>query len=321
MKIFPRPRIVVSACLEFEKVRYDGKVIPCGIVRDLQKYADFIKVCPEYEIGLGVPRDTIRIVKAGAGERLVQPKTGKDVTEDMDAFTDRFLDSLPGVDGFIFKSRSPTIGLKDIRIYKGPHDPNVVGKTSGFFARKILDRYYGYPIEEDDRLRNSKIKHHFLTALFTFAGLRSVKESGSHEMLGEFLKKNRYLIKLYNPGLYKKMIEMYENNRPIADQYEALRHVFETMPSREDYVVISKEIFDEYSGRTTDKERTWFNDALDKYEKNKIDLNGLLEVLLYFATGFEDRDMLEQSLFEPYPLDLMPDIDVNRDRDYAIVKH
>jgi len=65
MNMFPKPVVVVSACLEFENVRYDGQVIPCKIVRDLEPYVEYIKVCPEVAIGLGVPRDPIRIVKLG----------------------------------------------------------------------------------------------------------------------------------------------------------------------------------------------------------------------------------------------------------------
>ena len=65
MREFPRPIVVVSKCLEFDKVRYDGQVIHSRIVRDLEPFVDYIKVCPEVEIGLGVPRETIRMVSRG----------------------------------------------------------------------------------------------------------------------------------------------------------------------------------------------------------------------------------------------------------------
>ncbi len=59
-------------------MRYDGQVVPCEIVKELKKYVKFIKVCPEYEIGLGVPREPIRIVREGDEDKLVQPKSGRD---------------------------------------------------------------------------------------------------------------------------------------------------------------------------------------------------------------------------------------------------
>ncbi len=136
MRDFSKPKVVVSACLEFEPVRYDGQVIPCEIVRELKKHVNFTKVCPEYEIGLGVPREPIRIVRKGDEDRLVQPDTGRDVTEEMDEFTEKFLNNLPEVDGFIFKSKSPTVGIKHIKIHSNDTGANIVEKGSGFFRKK-----------------------------------------------------------------------------------------------------------------------------------------------------------------------------------------
>src|SRR5512147_2332160 len=154
MQGFPRPRLVTSACLEFESVRYDGKIVPCPTVRELAPFADFIKVCPEYEAGLGVPRDSLRIVRVGSQQRLIQPRTRRDVTDLIDTFTDHFLASLPAVDGFLFKSGSPTIGFYNVKVYAYPVGPGVTGRTSGLFARKILQRYPGFPTEDDRRMNN-----------------------------------------------------------------------------------------------------------------------------------------------------------------------
>ncbi|MCD1293535.1 DUF1722 domain-containing protein [Methanocella sp. CWC-04] len=319
MRTFPRPRVVVSACLEFEHVRYDGQMIPCRTVRELMDFVDFIKVCPEYEIGLGVPREPIRIVRSGDEYRLIQPKTERDVTKEMDEFTDNFMASLPDVDGFIFKSKSPTIGLKNIKVYRGAHDPNVVERRSGFFAQKILDRYHGYPIEEDQRLNNNKIKHNFLTALYAFADFRQVRESGSMEALHDFHNRNRYLFMAYSPALYMKMNGAFKDEKPIEKYFELLRELFADMPSHVEYIDVASTIFNRYDTRATDKEKSWFYEAMEKYEKNKISLNGLLESLLLFAEKFDDVEILKQTLFEPYPLELMPDVDTERDREYAIM--
>ncbi len=192
MRDFLEPTIVVSSCLEFKNVRYDGQVIPCDIVRDLKKYVEFVKVCPEVEIGLGVPREPIRIVKDDNRDKLVQPNTGRDVTEEMDEFTEQFLDNLPPVDGFLFKSKSPTVGLKRIKKYSNVDGSNVVEKGTGFFARKIVDRYEGYPIEDNDRLRNGKIRKHFLTKLFTFSDFRSSVRSGKYADLENSMKETDF---------------------------------------------------------------------------------------------------------------------------------
>ncbi|HTY07903.1 MAG TPA: DUF523 domain-containing protein, partial [Candidatus Edwardsbacteria bacterium] len=78
--------MVASRCLEFEACRYNGQMIPCPVVRQLQPLADFRPVCPEVEIGLGVPRDPIRIVESKGKRSLYQPSTGRDLTETMGDF-------------------------------------------------------------------------------------------------------------------------------------------------------------------------------------------------------------------------------------------
>lgn len=74
---WPRPRVVVSACLGFAAVRYSGELIPDKVVAALKEHVDFVPVCPEVEIGLGVPRPVVRLVRGEEGPRMVQPKTGR----------------------------------------------------------------------------------------------------------------------------------------------------------------------------------------------------------------------------------------------------
>ncbi|MDW8141581.1 MAG: DUF523 domain-containing protein, partial [Candidatus Bipolaricaulota bacterium] len=99
-----RPRIVVSQCLGLEHCRYDGSIIPEPIVTALQKYVELIAICPEVEIGLGTPRPPVRLVRLDGRPRLLQPATGRDLTEAMKGFAISFLNALPPVDGFILKN-------------------------------------------------------------------------------------------------------------------------------------------------------------------------------------------------------------------------
>lgn len=108
---FPKPVLVLSRCLELEPCRYNGERIPFDLVRELEPWVEYRPVCPEVEIGLGVPRDTIRLVAAGKRTLLVQPATGRDVTTAMETFASGFVGGAGGVDGFILKSRSPSCGL------------------------------------------------------------------------------------------------------------------------------------------------------------------------------------------------------------------
>ena len=60
---FIKPNIIISKCLEFEACRYDGQLINNKFVDKLKRFVDFKPICPEVEIGLGTPRNTIRIIE------------------------------------------------------------------------------------------------------------------------------------------------------------------------------------------------------------------------------------------------------------------
>ena len=155
-----------SSCIEFDLCRYDGSKIPSPTVDHLKSFVDFIPVCPEIEIGLGIPRATLRIVQIEGVDHLIQPATGQDVTNDMASFATRFLDSLPPVDGFILKGGSPTSGTSNVKVYPSAEKSMEIERTTGFFAQEVLKRCSELPVEDELRLINTRIRNHFLTSIF-----------------------------------------------------------------------------------------------------------------------------------------------------------
>ena len=194
MRSFARPKVVVSKCIEFANCRYDGSMIPSDFVKALKSQVDFLPVCAEMEIGLGVPRDTIRIVAVDGEPRLVQPSTGLDVTEKMRDFATQFLSSLPEVDGFILKYRSPSCGMKDIKVYSGSAKATAVSKTTGFFGGAVIKSFPDLAVEDEGRLRNFNIREHFLTKLYALASFREMQNHGSASDLIQFHTENKLLL-------------------------------------------------------------------------------------------------------------------------------
>ena len=115
-----KPVVVVSKCLGFEACRYNGQFEKCDLVEKLKDFVDFITVCPEVELGLGTHRESIRLVKESEATplRLIQQVTGRELSNEMTEFAEEFLFGLPKVDGFILKSKSPSCGMKEVKIYK-----------------------------------------------------------------------------------------------------------------------------------------------------------------------------------------------------------
>ncbi len=165
-----RPRLLVSRCLGFEACRYNGEMISCELVQELEGFVDMITVCPEMELGLGVPRSPVRVVQGKEGLLLVQPETKKEMSQEMKAFTRRFLDELPPLDGVLLKARSPSCGLWDTKIFSGERAAPVLRRGAGLFGEEVLKRFGNLPVEDELRVKNTATREQFLTKLFTLAG-------------------------------------------------------------------------------------------------------------------------------------------------------
>jgi uncharacterized protein YbbK (DUF523 family) len=197
---FGRPRVVVSQCLDLAPVRYDGETIPAPLVRRLAHQAELVAVCPEVGIRLGVPRDPIRLVRLEDDVRLLQPSSGRDLSEDMDGFVRRFLDRVGPVDGFILKSRSPSCGVGDVKLHAAPEGDAVAGMTSGRFASAVLARFPASPTTDELGLADARRRHHWLTRVFTRATLREAVASGEEGALPEFHATHRLLLLTHDPA-------------------------------------------------------------------------------------------------------------------------
>jgi uncharacterized protein YbbK (DUF523 family) len=161
-----RPVVFVSKCLGFKACRYNGKIVRDKFIKKLKRRVTFVTRCPELEIGLGVPRDPVRIVSVKGGRRLVQPATGLDFTKRMEKKCREIAGALGAVDAFILKSRSPCCGLRDAKIYSTPDSAAPTGKSAGFFGRVVLERFPRLPVEDDVRLKDPRRRARFLARLF-----------------------------------------------------------------------------------------------------------------------------------------------------------
>ena len=166
------PRVVVSQCFGPALCRYNGQIILDEAVGRLTQDVSFLPVCPEMEIGLGCPRDPIRIVVSGGERRLVQPATGRDLSGPMREFAKRFLDSVGEVDGFLLKAKSPSCGISDVKVYDGPEGETFRREGCGFFAEAVLERFGHLPVEDERRLEGEAARERFLARLRVAAGSR-----------------------------------------------------------------------------------------------------------------------------------------------------
>ncbi len=194
-----QPRVGVSACLLGEQVRYDGghKREP-SLVEAFGGQVEWVQVCPEVEVGMGVPREPILLVAAADGvasgserARLLGSGSRQDWTARMDAWARARVAWLATLNlaGFVLKSRSPSCGPWGVPIHEHEeHDagapaggqsgsgpaapsarrfvPTMTGR--GLFAQALLDGIPGLPVEDEERLRDATVRQDFLVRILTY---------------------------------------------------------------------------------------------------------------------------------------------------------
>lgn len=305
---WPRPRVVVSACLGFAAVRYSGELIPDRIVGALREYVDFVPVCPEVEIGLGVPRPTVRLVRDGEGVRMVQPLTGEDLSERMEAFSRGFLGSLGQVEGFILKNRSPSCALKDAKVYAHAHQGGAVARGPGLFARKVEEAFPLLPKEDEGRLTNARIRGHFLLRIFALARLRRLED-----LPGLLAFHARYKLLLHahqqtgTRALGRFLAEahgrpFWEVRRAYEEGFLQVTRLPYRLPAMADALLHT---FGYFKRALSPKEKAHFLDLLTDFRQERVPLEAPLALLRSWALRFGEEYLEGQALFEPYPKALM----------------
>jgi uncharacterized protein YbbK (DUF523 family) len=105
-----------------EKVRYDGGDKRDRFLTDtFGLHVEWIPVCPELEVGMGVPREPVRLVGNVSDSRMIAERSGKDWTSNMQRFASERVRTLNELElsGYIFKKDSPSCGMERVRVYNG----------------------------------------------------------------------------------------------------------------------------------------------------------------------------------------------------------
>ena len=235
-------------------------------------------------------------------------------------FAERFLSSLDSVDGFILKSRSPSCGIKDAKVFRDAHSPMPIGKGPGLFAEKVLEKYPGAALEDEERLKNYNIREHFLTKLYTLARFREVKKKNTMRGLVDFQSDNKFIFMSYNQRGVRALgrIAANENKLPIEDvisEYE--KHLQDTLsknPRRSSHINTLMYGIGYFSKKLTSKEKTYFLDLLESYRSAKIPLSAILTVLESWIVKYDEEYLARQTFFEPYPRELTDISDAGKSR-------
>ncbi len=318
----PKPRIVVSKCIEFDSCRWNGLKISSGAVKLLKPFVEFIPVCPEMELGLGVPREPIRIVRREGERRLIQSETERDLTGAMLEFTDSFISSVGKVDGFILKEKSPSCGVKNVKVYPrmGKSAP-IDSRNPGFFGKAVRDGFPGIPLEDEGRLNNFSLREHFLTSVFALARLRSAIGKKRMKDLVDFHTRHKLLLMAYSQKEMRALGKLVANRekKQVGEVLEDYRKRFpaalKTPPGPGPVENVFLHALGYFKDRVSPREKEFFLESIRGYRARRRPMGVPVAIIRSWIVRFDEPYLARQAFFDPYPSDLIEVTDSGKGRE------
>lgn len=306
-----RPLIGVSSCLLGAPVRYNGGHSRNRfLTEELDPHVDWHPVCPEAEIGLGVPRPTLRLRRRGDQDRVVSTKDGVDHSDDLAGTADRHMERLRRVDGYVLKNKSPSCGLFALPVFDD-NDQRVSGTGRGAFADRLTALLPRLPVEEQGRLSDPVLRELFVQRVFAHARLRGLWESPWRPSdLVAFHTRHKLQLMSHSPEGYRQTgrIVARAGERPpeeVAAAYtDAFQRAMAVRPSRGKHANALQHAFGMLSPLLDDTRRHDLLTAIEDYRNEQSPLSLPMALLRHHCSAEGVTWVEEQTYLVPYPDEL-----------------
>ena len=309
----PPIRIGISACLLGERVRYDGgHKRDAYLVETFGRYVEWVPVCPEVEMGLGTPRETLRLVRTGGDTRLVMPKTGADHTEAMRAYASRRIAELAEEDlcGYILKKDSPSCGLERVRVFDAHGVPAKSGR--GLFAEALLQYFPHLPVEEEGRLTDPRLRENFVERVFAYHRLRTLfVERWKVGKLVAFHTAHKLLLMAHSPKTYESLGRLVAASKAVPraelrERYETeFMRALGAIATAKRQVNVLLHILGYFRTQLDDDSRRELLSVLEDYRHGLVPLIVPITLVRHYVRRFDVTYLRGQIYLEPHPKELM----------------
>ena len=307
------PKVGISACLLGQQVRFDG-----GHKRDLfltdlfGKFVDWVAICPEVEVGMGVPRETVRLVGALAHPRMIAERSGKDWTEAMHSFAAKRVRDIveKQLSGYVFKKNSPSCGMERVRVYNGKSMPERQGR--GLFAAAIMKQWPLLPVEEEGRLNDLKLRENFIERVFAYhRWLQATSERRSPGALVRFHTSHKYLLLAHSERHYRQLGRLVAaaKQRSTAAVYDDYGRIFmdalAVHATEKSHANVLDHMMGYFSKQLTAAERQELVQLIGEFRHRLIPLIAPITMIRHYTRKYQVAYLQGQLYLEPNPKELM----------------
>lgn len=306
-----KPRIGISSCLLGEMVRYNGTHKRDRFITDtLSQFIDIVGVCPEYECGMGVPRETIRLVGNPDNPRLLTTNTGRDLTDMMQKWIRIKLSELEkeNLCGFIFKSKSPSSGMERVKVYN--NHGGVAGRAPGMFARAFMEHFPLLPCEDEGRLNDPDLRENFIERIFTLNRYReNVAGTGKAVALVKFHADHKYLLMSHSEKHCRAMGRLVaggiKGGNKVFDIYEQqLLEAMKLKATVAKHINVLQHIMGYFKKHLTHDEKEELLETIGHYRNELMPLIVPVTLLNHYERKYRDEYLATQYYLHPHPVEL-----------------
>jgi uncharacterized protein YbgA (DUF1722 family)/uncharacterized protein YbbK (DUF523 family) len=307
----PRIRIGISSCLLGEQVRFDGNHKHDHYLSGtLGAVFEFVPVCPEVAIGMGVPRPTIHLVGTPEAPRLVGVKVeGLDVTDKMLAYGQRTARKLGDLSGYIFKSKSPSCGMERVKLYDGKGGGSKQG--IGLYAREIMNAHPLLPVEEEGRLGDPLLRDNFLERVFIYHRWQELTAQRlTPKALVAFHTRHKLALMAHGTEAYRALGRLVAaaGKRPIrelADEYIAqLMHALKQRATARRHTNVLMHVMGYLKNQLDRDDKQELLEIIEAYRQDRIPRIVPITLLKHHFRKFPNDYIAGQSYLNPDPLEL-----------------
>jgi uncharacterized protein YbgA (DUF1722 family)/uncharacterized protein YbbK (DUF523 family) len=306
-------RLGVSACLLGERVRFDGgHKRDSFLVDTVGPFVEWVPVCPEVEIGLPTPRDTLRLVGTEVTPRLIVERTGEDLTERMRRYARAKVEALAdlGLHGYVLKRASPSCGLFRVPVYLESGIPRAGGR--GLFAAELARRLPQLPVEEEGRLSDGRIRESFIERVFAAARWQAFRQGEPRPAdLVAFHAAHKFVILAHSPRHYLSLGRRVATarrtlSRVKLDEYGALFMEALAVPAtRQRHTNVLQHLAGFFKRELPRDERAELVEVIDEYGRGLVPLVVPLTLIRHHVRRFSVTDLADQVYLRPHPKELM----------------
>jgi len=309
-------RIGVSSCLLGERVRHDGgHKRDAYLVETLGQLVEWVPVCPEAEVGLGTPREPIRLVRdAGRhdGVRLVS-RSGVRLTGRMRRFARDRLRALAKADlsGYILKKDSPSCGIERVKVWTGEDSRSSERNGRGIFAAELLRQYPNLPVEEEGRLHDPALRENFFERVFAYRRLRSLFSSRWNVgALVQWHTAQKLALMAHSPVRYRELGRLVAEAREIPRAELGRRYEDEfmtavrTRATRARHTNALMHAMGHFKRRIDEASRDELLAVLEDYRRCLVPRIVPLTLVRHHARRLEVDYLLGQTYLNPHPKEL-----------------